>query len=328
MMHSVALNTTNNTLLTRKASSVPHTMLAPVPCGRGSICRWHVTLTASLPTPHTLPLPTPLSYTPSPPYHPHPPTPSLPLLHSHTTPLLPLHSHSLPLPSPSLTHSLSPPHHSHTLFLSPPHHSHTPSPLPITHTLPLPSPSLTHSLLSLPITHTLPPLPSPSLTHSLSPPHHSHTPFLSPPHHTHSLLPPHHSHTPSSPLPITHTLPSSLLTITHTLPPLPPPTPLPLPSLHCTTHGIHNDCAESPPLHHCGDGETDHVQAKDDAQSKKELSVLPGLVRKERTQTTQTKAKSPNQHLQKTLTNEIDRCIVNQPLHNESNTLALTSILV
>ena len=212
MMHSVALNTTNNTLLTRKASSVPHTMLAPVPCGRWSVCRWHVTLTASLPTPHTLPLPTPLSYTPSPPYHPHPPTPSLPLLHSHTTPLLPLHSHSLPLPSPSLTHSLSPPHHSHT-----------------------------HS----------------------------------------------------SPLPITHTLPSSLLPITHTLPPLPPPTPLPLPSIHCTTHGIHNDCAESPPLHHCGDGETDHVQAKDDAQSKKELSVLPGLVRKERTQTAQTKAKIP-----------------------------------
>ena len=207
MMHSVALNTTNNTLLTRKASSVPHTMLAPVPCGRWSICRWHVTLTASLPTPHTLPLPTPLSYTPSPPYHPHPPTPSLPLLHSHTTPLLPLHSHT---PSP------------------PPHHSHTPSsPLPITHTLSLPSPSLTHSL----------PLSSPSLTHS----------HLS----------------------------------------------LPLPSLHCTTHGIHNDCAESPPLHHCGDGETDHVQAKDDAQSKKELSVLPGLVRKERTQTTQTKAKIP-----------------------------------
>ena len=189
MMHSVALNTTNNTLLTRKASSVPHTLLAPVPCGRWSICRWHVTLTASLPTPHTLPLPTPLSYTPS--------------------------------------------HHSHT-------HS---SPLPITHTLP--------------------------------------------------PLPPNHSHTPSSPLPITHTLPSSLLPITHTLPPLPPPTPLPLPSIHCTTHGIHNDCAESPPLHHCGDGETDHVLAKDDAQSKKELSVLPGLVRKERTQTTQTKAKIP-----------------------------------
>ena len=277
MMHSVALNTTNNTLLTRKASSVPHTMLAPVPCGRWSICRWHVTLTASLPTPYALPLPTPLSYTPSPPYHPHPP-------------------HTLPA-SPPFTHypTLSSPHHSHT-------HS---SPLPITHTLPPLPPSLTHS-----------PLPSPSLTHSLlSPPHHSHThssplpithtlPPLPPNHsHTHSSplpithtlppLPPNHSHTPSSPLPITHTLPSSLLTITHTLPPLPPPTPLPLPSIHCTTHGIHNDCAESPPLHHCGDGETDHVQAKDDAQSKKELSVLPGLVRKERTQTTQTKAKIP-----------------------------------
>ena len=189
-------------------------MLAPVPCSRGSICRWHVTLTASLPTPHALPLPTPLSYTPSPPYHPHTP---------------------------------------HTLPASP----------PFTH-YPTPSSALTHSL----------PLPSPSLTHSLSPPHHSHTPFLSPPHHSHTpfLSPPHHSHTPSSPL---------------------PPHPLPLPSLHCTTHGIHNYCAESPPLHHCGDGETDHVQAKDDAQSKKELPVLPGLVRKERTQTTQTKAKIP-----------------------------------
>ena len=301
MMHSVALNTTNNTLLTRKASSVPHTMLAPVPCGRWSICRWHVTLTTSLPTPHTLPLPTPLSYTPSPPYHPHPPTPSLPLLHSflctHTLFLSPPHhshtpsplpiTHTLPSsplpithtpssPSPSLTHSLlSPPHHSHTPFLSTPHHSHTPF---------LSPPHHTHSLLSLSITHTLPPLPSPSLTHSLPLPSPSHT--LPP-------LPLHHSHTPSSPLPITHTLPSSLLPITHTLPPLPPPTPLPLPSLHCTTHGIHNDCTESPPLHHCGDGETDHVQAKDDAQSKKELSVLPGLVRKERTQTTQTKAKIP-----------------------------------
>ena len=230
MMHSVALNTTNNTLLTRKASSVPHTMLAPVPCGRWSICRWHVTLTASLPTPHTLPLPTPLSYTPSPPYHPHPP---------HTLPASPPFTH-YPTPSSALTLSSSP--------------------LPITHTLPLPYPSLTHSLLSPPHHSHTPSSPSQSLTHSLlSPPHHSHTPFLSPPHHSHS----------------------------------PSPTPLPLPSIHCTTHGIHNDCAESPPLHHCGDGETDHVQAKDDAQSKKELSVLPGLVRKERTQTTQTKAKTP-----------------------------------
>ena len=123
------------------------------------------------------------------------------------------------------------------------------------------------------------------LPHTTSlPPLHSHTSFLSLHHLLHTSSFPHHPHTPSSPLPTTITLPH-FPRHSHT-----PSSPIPS---HPSTHGIHNDCAESPPLHHCGDGETDHVQTKDDAQSKKELPVLQGLVRKEGTQTTQAKARGP-----------------------------------
>ena len=98
-----------------------------------------LTLATSLSTPHRL-LPTPLSYTPSPPYHPHPTHP--------------------PCFSPTLLHSLL---RTHTLHSSLFAISYTLPPFPITHTLPpLPSPPLSHSLIS-PVTHTLPPLPSPPI---------------------------------------------------------------------------------------------------------------------------------------------------------------------
>ena len=244
-------------------------MLAPVPCGRWSICRWHVTLTASLPTPHALLLPTPLSYTPSPPYHPHPPTHPPCLSSIHTLPHSFLCTHTLPpLPSPSLTHS----------------------PLPITHTLPSSPLPITHTLPSspLPITHTLPPLPSPSLTHSLP---------LSSPSLTHSLLylPPHLS--PSHP----STAPLTVSTMTAL-------------SLHLSTTVVMVRQTTSRPRM--------TLRARRSFQS-----FQAWLGRREHRQH-KLRQKSPNQHLQKTLTNEIDRCIVNQPLHNESNTLALTSILV
>ena len=221
------------------------------------------------------------------------------------------HSYSLPPPPYStFVHTLSslspspPPHppclssihtlpHSflctHTLFLSPPHHSHTPSPLPITHTLtPLPSPSLTHSLLSLPITHTLPPLPSPSLTHSLP----LSSPSLT---HSHLSLPPH----PSPSHPSTAPLTVSTMTVL---------------SLHLSTTVVMVRQTTSRPRM--------TLRARRSFQS-----FQAWLGRREHRQH-KLRQKSPNQHLQKTLTNEIDRCIVNQPMHNESNTLALTSILV
>ena len=203
-------------------------MLAPVPCGRWSICRWHVTLTASLPTPHTLLLPTPLSYTPSPPYHPHPPTHPPCLSSIHTLPHSFLCTHTLPpLPSPSLTHSL-----------------------------PLSSPSLTHSLLYLP-SH-----PSPS-------------------------------HPSTAPLTV-----STMTAL----------------SLHLSTTVVMVRQTTSRPRM--------TLRARRSFQS-----FQAWLGRREHRQH-KLRQKSPNQQLQKTLTNEIDRCIVNQPLHNESNTLALTSILV
>jgi len=99
-----------------------------------------LTLATSLSTPHRLLLPTPLSYTPTPPYHPHPTHP--------------------PCFSPTLLHSLL---RTHTLHSSLFAISYTLPPFPITHTLPpLPSPPLSHSLIS-PVTHTLPPLPSPPI---------------------------------------------------------------------------------------------------------------------------------------------------------------------
>ena len=256
---------------------------------------------------------------------------SLPPNTTHTSPPYSTFVHTLsslspsPPPHPPCLSSIHTLPHSflctHTLFLSPPHHSHTPSPLPITHTLPpLPSPSLTHSL----------PLSSPSLTHSLSPTH--------------------HSHTPSSPLPITHTLPSSLLPITHTLPPLPSPSlthslPLSSPSL---THSLLSLPPHPSPSH----PSTAPLTVSTMTALSLHLSTTVVMVRQTTSRPRMTlrarrsfqsfqawlgrrehrqhklRQKSPNQHLQKTLTNEIDRCIVNQPLHNESNTLALTSILV
>lgn len=213
MIHSVALNTTNKTLLTRKASSVPHTILAPVPCGRGNI---YSSVYVD----------------------------GMSLLSCHVT-----HSCNLPL---------------NTTQTSPPYST-------FVHTLASLSSSPHTSSLLLPHTTSLPPP-------------HSHTSFLSLCHLLHTSSFPHHPHTPSSPLPTTITLPH-FPRHSHT-----PSSPIPS---HPSTHGIHNDCAESPPLHHCGDGETDHVQTKDDAQSKKELPVLQGLVRKEGTQTTQAKARGP-----------------------------------
>ena len=224
---------------------------------------------------------------------------SLPPNTTHTSPPYSTFVHTLyslspsPPPHPPCLSSIHTLPHSflctHTLFLSPPHHSHTPSPLPITHTLtPLPSPSLTHSLLSLPITHTLPPLPSPSLTHSLP---------LSSPSLTHSLLslPPHPS--PSHP----STAPLTVSTMTAL-------------SLHLSTTVVMVRQTTSRPRM--------TLRARRSFQS-----FQAWLGRREHRQH-KLRQKSPNQHLQKTLTNEIDRCIVNQPLHNESNTLALTSILV
>jgi len=152
MIHSVALNTTNKTLLTRKASSVPHTILAPVPCGRGniyssvyvdgmSLLSCHVTHSCSLP----------LNTTQTPPYS--------TFVHTLAS-LSSSHPTHPPCFSPTLPHSLLCTHTLHSSLIT---ISYTPPPFPITHTLPpLPSPPLSHSLIS-PVTHTLPPLPSPPI---------------------------------------------------------------------------------------------------------------------------------------------------------------------
>ena len=152
MMHSVALNTTNKTLLTRKASSVPHTILAPVPCGRGNIyssvyvngmalLSCHVTHSCSLP----------LNTTQTPPYS--------TFVHTLAS-LSSSHPTHPPCFSPTLPHSLLCTHTLHSSLFT---ISYTLPPFPITHTLPpLPSPPLSHSLIS-PVTHTLPPLPSPPI---------------------------------------------------------------------------------------------------------------------------------------------------------------------
>ena len=165
------------------------------------------------------------------------------------------------------------------------------------HTLSSLSPSPPHTLpASPPFTHY--PTPSSALTHSLlSPPHHTHSLPLSSPSLTHSILylPPHPS--PSHP----STAPLTVSTMTAL-------------SLHLSTTVVMVRQTTSRPRM--------TLRARRSFQS-----FQAWLGRREHRQH-KLRQNSPNQHLQKTLTNEIDRCIVNQPLHNESNTLALTSILV
>ena len=157
---------------------------------------------------------------------------------------------------------------------------------------------------------------------SLSPSPPPHPPCLSSIHTLpHSFL---CTHTlPPLPSPsLTHSLPLSSPTLTHSLLYLPPhPSTAPLTvstmtalSLHLSTTVVMVRQTTSRPRM--------TLRARRSFQS-----FQAWLGRREHRQH-KLRQKSPNQHLQKTLTNEIDRCIVNQPLHNESNTLALTSILV